>query len=439
MLDVFSKISMFSCTVDIYFENFTSTKSENVKRKALEKLERFVNQVQDIFYIKADKLARAHITLAKMRKELGGSGFQQAMRDAEQAFRLCTVYMENGWTLRAFSHVLSFAGLEVDAQIALSLTFSILPSSNDINMSDDDDFVVDVSSEPDEMAEAGNKENLSVQEIEDIPSHPDIARNAGDEMPGNDEVDHNADAVKLSITPNTYDASSSNLKINGVLGRETDGLSENRMGSLTNSYEPHNVSPEPKGLTTPVEDEATPAIDSIQPRQQPDGNGDTEIALILADFKDVQNDVGQEPKSPDQRLHAEDLAAEEQVNGEEVNDDDQDAVRSINVYCRGTCLARRRRWKPNSSPWYHCMSCYSVDFCPDCKAIQEDFFTNNSEGFWYKVCWGQHKHLRQPIEGWKGVKDGVIRIGRKHKHFRDWLKEVNGKWAARMMEMTPTS
>jgi len=33
------------------------------------------------------------------------------------------------------------------------------------------------------------------------------------------------------------------------------------------------------------------------------------------------------------------------------------------------------------------------------------------EGFWFKCCLEEHKYKKQPIEGWCGVKMGVIRIG----------------------------
>jgi hypothetical protein len=49
------------------------------------------------------------------------------------------------------------------------------------------------------------------------------------------------------------------------------------------------------------------------------------------------------------------------------------------------------------------------------------------EGFWFKCCLEEHKYKKQPIEGWRGVELGVIRIGAEQKPFKFWLLAVRDK------------
>jgi hypothetical protein len=39
-----------------------------------------------------------------------------------------------------------------------------------------------------------------------------------------------------------------------------------------------------------------------------------------------------------------------------------------------------------------------------------------------------HHFLKGPVEGWGGVKDGIMTIGDKRIHWKDWLKEVQDDW-----------
>lgn len=40
---------------------------------------------------------------------------------------------------------------------------------------------------------------------------------------------------------------------------------------------------------------------------------------------------------------------------------------------------------------------------------------------WWEFCGKRHNHIKAPIEGWKGVKNGVLRIGDERILFEDWL------------------
>jgi hypothetical protein len=77
-----------------------------------------------------------------------------------------------------------------------------------------------------------------------------------------------------------------------------------------------------------------------------------------------------------------------------------------------------------------------VDFCSDCYAEQVRYYAEMGEGFWYKCRRAKHKYIKQPVEGWRGVKDGVIRIGPKQKSFKLWLRAVKDKWNAKLAAIT---
>jgi hypothetical protein len=46
---------------------------------------------------------------------------------------------------------------------------------------------------------------------------------------------------------------------------------------------------------------------------------------------------------------------------------------------------------------------------------------------WRVICPAGHKHIRAPVEGWKGLKNGVLRFEDKEVIFRDWLVELKEK------------
>jgi hypothetical protein len=49
--------------------------------------------------------------------------------------------------------------------------------------------------------------------------------------------------------------------------------------------------------------------------------------------------------------------------------------------------------------------------------------------WWRTYCGKNHTYVKAPVEGWKGVKNGVMRIGTERIPFRDWLQELKDeKW-----------
>lgn len=124
-------------------------------------------------------------------------------------------------------------------------------------------------------------------------------------------------------------------------------------------------------------------------------------------------------------------AAKEEEGAPPEYNEEEDLL-DYELECNGSCTSPVvGRWLPGLK-FYSCMDCEDTDLCVSCHAIQMDYFDRHGEGFWFKCCWARHTFLEVPIAGWRGVKDGVIRVGDKEKPYGDWLDAVKNKWAKKM-------
>ena len=94
------------------------------------------------------------------------------------------------------------------------------------------------------------------------------------------------------------------------------------------------------------------------------------------------------------------------------------------VYCDG-CHADISRW---TQSFYMCMVCASVDICESCHAKQMARNEGQPFTFWYDYCGKNHTYLRGPLEGWAGVKNGIMTIGEEKIKFEHWLSDVEKEW-----------
>lgn len=80
---------------------------------------------------------------------------------------------------------------------------------------------------------------------------------------------------------------------------------------------------------------------------------------------------------------------------------------------------------------YLCLTCDKVMLCDSCHAKRLSYNEGadiSQLGFTY--CAENHEYIMGPIEGWRGIKDGIMRIkGREDVKFRDWLDNLKErKW-----------
>lgn len=74
---------------------------------------------------------------------------------------------------------------------------------------------------------------------------------------------------------------------------------------------------------------------------------------------------------------------------------------------------------------YLCIDCDDKGFCELCYAAlkADDNGTAPFEG--RRFCGRGHEHIKAPIEGWRGIKDGVMRIeGEEDVPFKEFLRSV---------------
>lgn len=96
---------------------------------------------------------------------------------------------------------------------------------------------------------------------------------------------------------------------------------------------------------------------------------------------------------------------------------------SEGVYCDSNCGLRQNKW---TQPLFYCLVCADTDLCQAC--YQDRLAQNRGEQkgrHWREVCGKDHRYIKGPIKGWRGVKDGSIRVeGREDVQFVDWLKNL---------------
>lgn len=115
--------------------------------------------------------------------------------------------------------------------------------------------------------------------------------------------------------------------------------------------------------------------------------------------------------------------------------DDSEDLEFFCVTCDG-CDKQFYWWKEHL---FHCLICINVDLCVDCyRRLNEGQSPKRlaEEGSEIRerrqYCGDDHKHIKGPIPGWRGVKDGKILTRDKPPFsFDDWLQGlINERWPA---------
>jgi hypothetical protein len=127
-----------------------------------------------------------------------------------------------------------------------------------------------------------------------------------------------------------------------------------------------------------------------------------------------------------------DSSPEEEEATEPVNEyalppnEDEDIEDQPAVWCDGECGSE---WNAYKEPIHICIYCSNADLCTAC--LKKRIAQNKGEAstYWVSYCGKDHKYLKGPLKGWKGVKDGVMRIeaedGSLEKlEVKQWLKEL---------------
>jgi tetratricopeptide (TPR) repeat protein len=125
-----------------------------------------------------------------------------------------------------------------------------------------------------------------------------------------------------------------------------------------------------------------------------------------------------------------------ELPGETVQDDPPEAkVEDLNpasdIYCNG-CSRTFSDWTKGSV--YMCIVCTNCDLCEECWTKRDRCNKGEEWKDWKRYCGDDHRYIRGPIKGWKGVKDGVLRLaGEDGKEmieilFTQWVAGIQDRW-----------
>ncbi|KAL8388797.1 hypothetical protein RB595_008937 [Gaeumannomyces hyphopodioides] len=103
------------------------------------------------------------------------------------------------------------------------------------------------------------------------------------------------------------------------------------------------------------------------------------------------------------------------------------------MYLCDLCLKDIWVWEEGAS--YYCVQCIQVDLCEACMASKlarerGEADPNPSGLDWRVVCPKGHRHIKGPVEGWRGVRNGRMRIGDEETPVKQWIADMEARWAS---------
>jgi tetratricopeptide (TPR) repeat protein len=94
--------------------------------------------------------------------------------------------------------------------------------------------------------------------------------------------------------------------------------------------------------------------------------------------------------------------------------------------CDGECNISFTQWAGRSM--YKCVTCADIGLCESCFQKRQEYNEDLTRKAGRKYCGVKHKYIKGPIEGWKGISKGVMRIqGSEPVLFKDWLADLKDK------------
>jgi tetratricopeptide (TPR) repeat protein len=154
------------------------------------------------------------------------------------------------------------------------------------------------------------------------------------------------------------------------------------------------------------------------------------------DGTDDKDQETSEPESPE----PEEPKREEENETDGTDDEDQetsepkspepeyDIAQLLSIPCSGNCTDCPGGFNNWDKPLYKCVICANVDWCEQCYEKRQSGSRN--EDTWRPYCGPRHVHVKAPVPGWKGIKDGIVCIdGEELFEFKKWLQEIKEvKW-----------
>ncbi|KAH8885431.1 hypothetical protein GQ53DRAFT_695857 [Thozetella sp. PMI_491] len=159
---------------------------------------------------------------------------------------------------------------------------------------------------------------------------------------------------------------------------------------------------------------------------------DKEVEILMsATFSELDmEDEEEEEKKEEGDKDGED--DEEESDDEEEDEDlptDQGDLSGAEVSCSGECLPQIKwRFWEEGKPLYQCTICSDTLLCEPCYQKRQAYNAGEPSKVGSNYCNKNHKYIKGPMPGWKGIKDGIMTIeGSEPVPFKEWLVELKEK------------
>lgn len=207
------------------------------------------------------------------------------------------------------------------------------------------------------------------------------------------------------MDPDTHPGDAGDTSVAGA-AREIDGTDQKL----------NNIS-EKTVIITGVEQMKMPEVCTVMA----DTKG-TMISITTTGTTNETSGSGEEDNAQIPNTNAHDINA----GGVSEPDEDLNEMDTFTVHCDGECDTVLSTW---TQEMYFCIMCPNIDLCAFCHSKRLARKRGDKSTYWRSYCGPDHCYIRGPIKDWRGVKNGVIRIGNEEISFKQWLKDLQEvKW-----------
>ena len=161
-------------------------------------------------------------------------------------------------------------------------------------------------------------------------------------------------------------------------------------------------------------------------------NGDTAVQTEKpsGSNSDTESNTGEAASS---KSDTEDIATENDLSHRirvvPKGDEELASVSESSWTCDGEDCTKGFAYWVKDEPLYLCIICADIDLCKDCHAKRMTANEKSTPKARVPYCGMNHDYVSGPIEGWGGIKGGIITILPEKVEFKHWLKDVEEKWA----------
>ncbi|KAH7381195.1 hypothetical protein DE146DRAFT_793188 [Phaeosphaeria sp. MPI-PUGE-AT-0046c] len=183
------------------------------------------------------------------------------------------------------------------------------------------------------------------------------------------------------------------------------------------------------GQTTDVT-ETNGVPESLDSSTSNEANGEIRVTTEIQDAKEpVEADLTVPDPTTADTTASQPVAAESTIAQLPELDED---ISGAGIFCDGGCGTIVSSW---TESFYYCLVCPNCDLCEKCHAKRLAQTRGEIEEPWLSFCGKDHRYIKSPMKGWKGIKNGVIRIGEEEVAVTEWLKGLKEERWPKAWEM----